>query len=267
MLQTIKTLRAKSGAGMVACKKALDEAGGDIEKALELLRKQGIAKASKRGDRATSEGIVKIDINDAKNTGYILKINSETDFVARNDQFQSFADTILSLAKEKEPNTKEELLAISMEDGHSVQENLENLSGVIGEKLVISQYSILKSSGAVAGYTHAGGRIGSLVAIDQASAADLAGDIAMHVVAADPKYLLPEDVAQEEIDKEKEIYREQLLKEGKPENIINNILQGKINKYLGEICLVRQEYIKDDKQKVEDILGNAKIEKFIRYSL
>ena len=267
MLETIKTLREKTGAGMVACKKALDETGGDIDKALELLRKQGIAKASKRGDRSASEGIVKIGANDANNTGYILKINSETDFVARNDKFQNFADVLLNLAKENNPQTKEELLAITMEDGHSIQENLESLSGVIGEKLEISEYAALKSDGTVAGYSHAGGKIGVLLAIDKADSAELARDIAMHVAAADPKYLVPEDVAQDEIDKEKEIYREQLLKEGKPENIIDNILNGKINKYFSEICLVKQEYIKDDKKKVEDVLEGAKIEKFVRYSL
>jgi len=267
MLQTIKTLRERSGAGMVACKKALEESGNDIEKALELLRKQGIAKASKRGDRTTSEGVIRIDVNETKNTGYILKINSETDFVARNDKFQDFADKILSIAKEKEPNDKEELFNITMDDGHSVKENLESLSGIIGEKLVISQYDILKSNGTVAGYTHAGGKIGALVSIDKENMSDTTRDIAMHVAAADPKYLYPEDVEQSEIDKEKEIYREQLLKEGKPENIIDKILQGKINKYFSEVCLVKQEYIKDDKQKVENILAGAKIYKFVRYSL
>ena len=267
MLQTIKTLREKSGAGMVACKKALDESGGDIDKALELLRKQGIAKASKRGDRDASEGVIKIDTNEANNTGYILKINSETDFVARNDKFQDFADKILNIVKDKEPRDKDELLAIAMEDGHSVQENIESLSGVIGEKLIISEYNIMKSSGTVAGYSHAGGRIGALVSIDKVDSSDLARDIAMHVAAADPKYLNTEDVLQDEIDKEKEIYKEQLIKEGKPENIIEKILEGKIDKYFGEVCLIKQEYIKDDKQKVENVLNGVKIEKFVRYSL
>lgn len=267
MLQQIKTLREKSGAGMVACKKALEEARGDIDKALEILRKQGIAKAAKREDRVTSEGVVKLTASEDNKKGYILKINSETDFVARNDQFQEFGDQVLKLVKENNPADLEALLEIKMEDGNSVKENLENLSGIIGEKLVISEYALLATNGTVAGYSHAGGKIGALAALDKEGEADLTRDIAMHVAASDPQYLEPSEVKEEEIAKEKEIYRERLLKEGKPENIIDKILEGKINKYFEEICLIRQDFIKDDKKKIQDILGGANIEKFIRFSL
>lgn len=265
-MEQIKKLRDKTGAGIVDCKKALEEAGGDMEKAIEILRKKGIAKAAKREDRAANEGIIKIGINDSNTEGYIVEINAETDFVARNEQFQQFADKVFELVKANKLASRGELMNLSM-DGGSVQENLNNLSGVIGEKLDIKRCDAVASTGSVAAYSHMGGRIGVLAAINKAGEVDLARDIAMQVAAANPKYIYPEDVPEEEINKEKEIYREQLLKEGKPEQMIDKILPGKINKYFEEVCLVKQEYIKDDKKKVENILGDAKVERFVRYSL
>lgn len=267
MLDLIKKLREQSGAGMVDCKKALDEAGNDIEKALELLRKKGILKAAKRSDRETNEGVIKITVSEDGKTGHILQINSETDFVAKNDQFQAFAENVLKLAASNNPQNIEELLAVSMEDGNTIKDNLDNLSGVIGEKLTISKYNSLTSNGTIAQYSHAGGKIGTLVALDKENSQDLAKEVAMQVAAANPKYINPEDVDQTEIDKEKEIYKEQLIKEGKPENIIENILQGKINKYFTEVCLVKQEFVKEDKKSIEQLLGEAKVEQMIRYSL
>ncbi len=264
-MEKIKQLRDKTGAGIVDCKKALEDAGGDIEKAVEILRKKGIAKAAKRGDRAVCEGIIKIAVNKESNEGYIVEVNAETDFVVRNEKFQQFAEKILELAKNKKPKNKEELLALEMENG-TVRENLDSLSGVIGEKLDIGRCDFI-SAKTVAAYSHMGGRIGALIALDKENESELARDIAMQVAASDPKYIYPEDVAKEEIEKEKEIYRVQLLKEGKPEQIIDKILPGKLDKYFGKICLVKQEYIKDDKKTVQDILKGVKVEKFIRYSL
>ncbi len=266
-LEVLKTLREKSGAGMVSCKKALEESGGDIEKAMEILRKQGIAKASKRLDREASEGIIKVDVSEDNKEGYIVELNAETDFVARNEKFQQFAEEVLNIIKNDKISEVEKLLETQMSDGNSVKDNLDNLSGVIGEKLAIKRCDILKSEGTVAAYSHMGGRIGVLVALDKENIPGLARDIAMHIAAANPKYIYSEEVPAEEIEKEKEIYREQLLKEGKPENIIDKIIEGKLNKYYGEVCLIEQEYIKEDKKKVKDILGDIKVEKFIRYSL
>ncbi len=265
-MEKIKQLRNKTGAGIADCKKALDESGGDIEKAVEILRKKGIAKAAKRGDREACEGIVKVDVNADNNEGYLLEVNSETDFVARNEQFQDFVGKILEIIKTKKPANLEELTGSDMESG-SVKENLDTLSGTIGEKLDVKRFDILSSAGTVSAYSHMGGRIGVLAALDKQDKADLARDIAMHIAAANPKYIAPEDVPEEEINKEKEIYTEQLKKEGKPENIIEKILEGKINKYFEDVCLIKQEYIKDDKKKVEDVLGDAKVERFVRYSL
>lgn len=265
-MEQIKELRNKTGAGIVDCKKALEEAGGDMDKAVEILRKKGIAKAAKREDREAKEGVIKIGTNGANTEGYIAEINAETDFVARNEQFKQFSDKVFELVKINKPANKEELMGLPM-DGGTVQDNLNNLSGVIGEKLDIKRCDIVSSSGSVAAYSHMGSRIGVLAAINKAGEAELARDIAMQIAAANPKYIYPEDVPAEEINKEKEIYRELLLKEGKPEQMIDKILPGKINKYFEEVCLVKQEYIKDDKKKVENILGDAKVERFVRYSL
>ncbi len=264
-METLKKLRDKTGAGISDCKKALDEASGDIEKAVEILRKKGISKASKRSDRETTEGIVKVLTDESDKEGYIVKINSETDFVSRNEKFQDLSDSIVNVIKEKKPANLEDLLSLAMENG-SVKETVESLSGVIGEKLEISNLDVLKGE-KVSAYSHMGGKIGVLVSFDKDVDNVLAQDIAMQIAATDPKYLKPEDVKEEELNKEKEIYKEQLIKEGKPENILDKIIEGKINKYYENVCLIKQEFIKEDKKKVEEVLGDVNILKFIRYSL
>jgi elongation factor Ts len=264
-MELIKQLREMTGAGMVDCKKALDEAGNDLNKAVEILRKKGISKAAKRTDREANEGVVKVGTNDAKTEAYILEINSETDFVSRNEKFLSLADEIFNLIKTQKPADLAALLALPMANG-SVADNLANLSGTIGEKMGIKRFEVI-SGATVAAYSHLGGRLGVLVALDKPAQETLAADIAMQVAAANPKYLIPSEVASEEMDKEKEIYRAQLLKEGKPENMVDKIVEGKMGKYYSEVCLTEQEYIKDDKKKIKDILGGASILKFVRYSL
>ena len=264
-MELIKQLREMTGAGMVDCQKALKEAENNLEKAVEILRKKGIAKAAKRTGREANEGLIKISLNDSKTEGYILEINSETDFVARNDKFQAFADQVLELVKTIKPASLEALFALPMTNG-TVQENLDSLSGTIGEKLNLKRCEIVKGE-TVASYSHLGGKIGVLVALDQAGKDELALEIAMQVAAANPKYLVPAEVDPEEMAKEKEIYKEQLIKEGKPENMVDKIVEGKIGKYYSEVCLVEQEFIKDDKKKIKDILSGTKIIKFIRYSL
>ncbi|MDD5032318.1 MAG: translation elongation factor Ts [Patescibacteria group bacterium] len=264
-LDKIKSLRGKTGAGMVDCKKALEEAGGDIEKGGEILRKKGITKAAKRSEREACEGVVLVAANDAGTEGYILEMNSETDFVALNEKFQTLAKLIFDLIKDKKPAGTEELLSLNLDNG-TVKEDLDNLSGTIGEKLEIKGFAVLAGA-SVAAYSHANGRIGVLVSLDKAGENELAKEIAMQVAAVNPRYLSREQVPAEEIEKEKEIYRASLAKEGKPEPIIEKIIFGKLDKYFEEICLTEQEYIKDDKKKVKDILGEVKVEKFIRYSL
>lgn len=265
-MEKIKQLREMTGAGMVDCKKALEEAGGDMEKAVEILRKKGIAKAAKREDRNTSEGIIKVSVNADKTKGYIAEFNAETDFVVRNDKFQKFTSDAMALIEKNHPQTLDELFALPMESG-TVKETLDVLSGTIGEKMDIKRFAIMESRGAVCAYSHMGGRIGVLVSFSDKADEELMKNIAMQIAAANPKYLCPEDVPQAEIDKEKEIYREQLLKEGKPENMLEKIMVGKVGKYHEDVCLLKQEYILEDKKKVEDVLNGASIEQFVRYSL
>lgn len=264
-MELIKKLRDITGAGMVDCQKALKEADNDLEKAVDILRKKGIAKAAKRTDRETNEGIIKVAVNSDNSQGYIFELNSETDFVARNEKFQDFANQVAALAETAKPSTLEELLALDM-SGLSLADALSNLSGTIGEKMEIKRFASL-SGQTVAAYSHLGGKIGVLVALDQAGQADLATDVAMQVAAANPRYLEPQEVSLEEMDREKEIYKDQLLKEGKPAEMVDKIVMGKMSKYYSEVCLLEQEYIKDDKKKIKDILGSTKVLGFIRYSL
>jgi elongation factor Ts len=264
-MELIKQLRERSGAGMMDCKKALDEAGNDLEKALEFLRKKGIAKAAKREGREAKEGCIQLAVNKEGNEGYIVEVNSETDFVARNEKFQAFTMAVLDMIICSKPENLEALLALKLKNG-TVKEDLDELSGTIGEKLAIKNFDII-SGASVAGYSHMGGKIGVIVALDAAGKNDLAMDMAMQIAAANPRYIEPKEVPQEEIDKEKEIEREAMAKENKPAAMMEKILEGKINKFYEAICLVKQEYIKNDKQKVEQVLNGAKVTKFVRYSL
>ncbi|OIO06809.1 elongation factor Ts [Candidatus Falkowbacteria bacterium CG_4_9_14_3_um_filter_36_9] len=267
IMDNIKRLRDLSGAGMADCRNALIKADNDIDKAISILRKEGIDKAAKRDDREAGEGIILVNVNNEAKEGYIVEINAETDFVVRSEKFQEFSKKILNIAEARKTDSLEVLLSAPMEDGNSVADNLKNLSAVIGEKLGIKRYAVLASAGTIGAYAHGGGKIGVLAALDKNGENELAHNIAMHIAAANPKYIIPDDVPAEEIAKEEDIYRQQLKKEGKPDNIIKKILVGGINKYYGEVCLVKQEYVKDDKKKVEDVLGGVKVEKFIRYSL
>jgi len=254
-----------TGAGMVDCKKALDEAGNDLNKAVEILRKKGISKAAKRTDRETNEGVVKVAVNADNTEGYILELVSETDFVSRNEKFQNFAASALQLVQEQKPADLAALLALPF-DGATLGESLANLSGTIGEKMEIKRFAVV-SGATVAAYSHLGGRLGVLVALDAADKSELAMDVAMQIAAANPKYIVPAEVDPAEMDKEKEIYKEQLLKEGKPADMVDKIVQGKMGKYYSEVCLVEQEYIKDDKKKVKDILAGVQVKQFVRYAL
>jgi elongation factor Ts len=268
-MEQIKNLRERTGAGIADVKKALEESGGELDAAAEILRKKGIAKAAKREDREASEGIILAGTNESGTEGYMVEINSETDFVARNEQFQAFAKTIFELVKTQKPQNVDALLNLNY-DAASVKEKVESLSGVIGEKLAVSNVAILENTnGQVASYIHAEGRIGVLVSLTGGTV-ELARDIAMQVAAANPKFLNTEEAKASgaaEIEKEKEIYREQLKNENKPEAMWDKIIEGKLQKYFQGICLLEQEYIKDDSKKVRDILGVAMVEKFVRFAL
>lgn len=264
-MEEIKKLRERTGAGMVDCQKALKETNNDLELAVELLRKKGIAKAAKRGDREANEGVIKLEVNEDASEGYIIELNSETDFVSRNEKFQSLAQSVLELIKEKKPENMEALLSADMGE-LTVKDAVDALSGTIGEKMTIKNFAVVRGE-TVAAYSHLGGKIGVLVALDKRDKTDLAYEVAMQIAASSPKYIQPSEVNADDLEKEKEIYREQLLKEGKPEAMIDKIVEGKMGKYYSEVCLIEQEYIKDDKKKIKDILGDVKVLEFIRFTL
>jgi len=265
-MEMIKDLREQSGAGIVDCKTALAEAGGDLTVALEILRKKGIAKAVKRAEREVSQGIIKAWVSSDQKQGCLIELRAETDFVARNEKFISLADNILQVLIDRQPTNVDELLNLPM-GGQTVREAVDSFSGIVGEKIVLSNCAIITSQGTVAAYLHAGGSIGILVAINRPEVGVLAKDIAMQIAANNPKYLTPEQVPVDEINKEKEIYREQLSREGKPAEMVEKILEGKISRYFTEVCLVKQEFIKDEQQTIEQLLGGATIEKYYRFKL
>jgi elongation factor Ts len=257
--QMVKELRDKTGAGMMDCKKALSEAGGDFEKAIEILRKKGASVAAKRAEKAANEGKILTKIL-SDNEAIIVEVNCETDFVAKSDDFVGFADFVLSVIEAEKPSNVEELKGLSL-DGKSVSGELTNIIGKIGEKIEISRFSIIKSdNGLIVDYIHHGSKLGVLVKAEDVSAdqkEDLQvfmKDIAMQVAAMRPLYVSRDDVPEDVKSKEMEIYKEIALKEGKPEQVVDKIAMGKLNKYYQENCLVEQISIKDSSKKVSDLL-------------
>jgi len=278
----VKALREKTGAGMMDCKKALVEAIGDEEKAIEVLRKKGLANADKKGSRNAAEGVVHITISDDYRTATISEINCETDFVAKNADFQEFVTATTEHIQKTEPVDVEALLNGEFK-GAKFEEELKTIIAKIGENIVVRRFATIKTdeNGIVNGYVHMGGKVGVIVAAscDKPETAeavkDVLKDISMHAAAMAPKYLNPESIPTEDIEKEKEIAKAQLLKEGKPENIIEKIIPGKIKRFESDNCLTKQAFVKDDKKTVEEVLneaaksvgGKAKLAEYIRYEM
>ncbi|HSR89442.1 MAG TPA: translation elongation factor Ts [Candidatus Udaeobacter sp.] len=263
----VAKLRSMTGAGMMDCKKALDEAEGDLEKAGEILRKKGIVKAAKRSDKVAAEGTtrVKTDGNDA----VILEVNSETDFVAENADFKNLVTEIVDACLEKEPKDMPAALAENV-GGQTLQERLNNLTLTIGEKISFRRFVLVKkeSGDAFGAYSHLGGKISVLILLKNSANKDLARDIAMHAAASNPKYVSRDQVPAEVVEKEKEIYTEQLKQQGKPEAAIANILKGKLDKFYSEICLLEQPFIKDEEKTIQKLLGeNVSIARMERFEL
>ena len=264
---TVKELREKTGAGMMDCKKVLTETDGDIEKAIELLRERGIAKAAKKSDRVAAEGIVEAYISEDGKVGAVVEVNSETDFVAKNDEFKNF---VLSIAKQiatKNPANVEELLSQKSIDNSekTVQEVLTEKIATIGENMTIRRFARFESNGLVEKYIHGDGKIGVLVEMENGTS-ELAKDICMQIAAARPEFLDRESVPQERVDKEMEILKAQAMNEGKPAEIAEKMVQGRIGKFYSEICLVEQAFVKNPDIKIKDLLSSkgAKVLKFAR---
>ncbi len=276
----VKELRDKTGAGMMDCKRALTEADGDYEKAIEILRKKGASVAAKRAERTANEGIILTKIIDDK-VGFIVEVNCETDFVAKSDDFINFAELVLKAAVAGSPANVDELLKLNY-DEKNINDELTNVIGKIGEKIEISRFAILNSeSGILVDYIHHGSKLGVVLVSENAAEEGkdelrlLLKDFAMQIAAMKPLCLSREEVPQEAITKELDIYREIALKEGKPEKIIERIAEGKLNKYYEEICLVEQSFVKDNSKKIADLINDynkkysaeLKLTKFLRYHL
>ena len=265
----VSKLRNATGAGMMDSKKALEEAAGDFDKAVEVLRKQGQKVAAKRADRDSTEGAVIAKINGEQTKGIIIALNCETDFVAKNEAFVAMANEIADLALTV--NSKEELLALPYA-GITVGEKLIEQTGVIGEKIEIGTFQAIEGA-IVNSYIHAGNKIGAVVSLSAnvEGASEVARDVAMQVAAMNPVALDETQVSQSVIDTELAIAKETLAAEGKPENMIENIAQGKLQKFFKENTLVHQASIKDGKTSVQDVVkavsADLKVTGFIRYGL
>ena len=263
----VKELRERTGAGMMECKKALVEMKGDIEAAAEHMRKTGMAKADKMAGRAAAEGLVVIRTSDDGKTAAIVEVNCETDFVAKDENFRNFVDAIADKVLADKPADLDALLAMPLADGMSVEESRKALIARIGENMNVRRFVIINAKGKISSYMH-GTRIGVVVDVEGGSD-ELGKDIAMHIAASKPICVDESGVSQDVIAKEKEIYTAQAQDSGKPAEIIEKMVMGRVQKFLKEVTLVGQPFVKDPDQTVEKLLkaANAKVASFVRYEV
>ena len=263
----VKELREKTGAGMMDCKKVLKETDGDLEKAAELLRERGIAKAAKKSGRVASEGMVEAYISEDGKVGAAVEVNSETDFVAKNEEFKTFVMDVAKQIVVNNPATVEELLAqpsLAVE-GKTVNEVLIDKIATIGENMTIRRFARFETTeGTVEKYIHGGGKIAVLVNMTNVNK-ELAKDVCMQIAAVKPEFISRENVPAERVEKEREILKAQTMNEGKPEAIAEKIVMGRINKFYEEICLVDQAFVKDPSMKVSQVLKDATVVEFARF--
>ena len=264
----VKELREKTGAGMMDCKKVLTETDGDMEKAIELLRERGIAKAAKKSGRVAAEGLVEAYISEDGKVGAIVEVNSETDFVAKNEEFKTFVMNVAKQVVEKNPKDVEELLnqEATFEAGKTVNEALIGKIATIGENLSIRRFARFESKGLLEKYIHGDGKIAVLINMTKGDK-DLAKDLCMQIAAARPEFVKRDEVPQERVDKEMEILKVQAMNEGKPEQIAEKIVQGRVGKFYEEICLLDQVFVKDTSMKVSELLKqkDAEVVEFARF--
>lgn len=264
----VKELRDMTGVGMMDAKKALVEVEGDIDKAVDFLREKGLAKAAKKADRIAAEGVTATYVDG--NTAALIELNSETDFVAKNDKFQALVATVVKAIAQAKPTTMEEALAVKVGD-KTIEELILEGTTVIGEKLSLRRFEVLsKADGDAFGeYLHMGGRIGVLTVIEGSDDSVAAKDVAMHVAAINPRYVSREDVSEEDYKHEEKIQTEIALNEGKPANIVEKMIKGRMNKYLAEISLTEQAFVKNPDQTVAEFVASkgGKVKTFVRYEV
>lgn len=261
----VKELRDSTGVGMMDAKNALVEADGDMEKATDILREKGVAKAAKKAERISAEGLSSIHIEG--NTAAIVEVNSETDYVAKNEQFQNLVQNIAQVIAKNKPASVEEAEKVEIEDGETIAEAITAAITTIGENINLRRFEVIeKNDGQVFGaYEHMGGSISVLTLIDGADE-EVAKNIAMHVAALNPDYLNRDEVPEDVRERELGILTEQAKNEGKPDHIVEKMVEGRLNKWLGEIALVDQPYVKDGDKSVQEYLNdnNATIDSFVR---
>jgi len=273
----VKKLRDKTGAGMMDCKKALTETNGDFEKAVTLLREKGIAVAAKREAKSASEGLIGSFISADAKTGVLAEVNCETTFVAKTDEFVNLAKDVAKLIAENNVADLDAAMALPLRGGQSVEEVKNELMGKIGEKLGVSRFVKFAADGVIGSYIHTGDQIGVLVDLKGATASDeviaLAKDIAMHISWSNPDFKVREDIPADVIEAERNIHRQWAIKEGKPENIVERIVDGRMKEYYSRACLVEQAFIKDEDQTIGSLIKGVAsktgqeitVERFVRY--
>ncbi len=267
----VKELRDATGVGMMDCKEALQETDGDFDEAVSLLRKKGQEVASDRAAVEADEGLVVTAVSDDGHAGAIVEINCETDFVARNEDFQSFADTVAERVLEETPDDLEALKSFVYEGDVTIEEELVALTGRIGEKLTIRRFDVLESEdGEVISYVHPGSKLGVLVEVHgDGQAAETGRDVAMQVAALEPIAVTRDEVPDEVKEEEREVAREAAVNEGKPEHVIDNIVEGKLERFFEDHVLMEQAFVKDSSVSVKDMLADAdlSVARFTRYAL
>ena len=263
----VKELRDRTGAGMMECKKFLTETDGDIEAAIETMRKAGMAKADKKAGRIAAEGLAIIKASNDNKAAIILEVNSETDFVTKGDDFISFVNDIADCVLKNKPADIDALLTLPLASGTSVEDTRKELIAKIGENMSVRRFEIFADADVVGSYQH-GERIAVMVELEGGDAA-LGKDIAMHIAASKPACVAESDVSADALAKEREIFSAQAAESGKPENIIEKMVEGRIKKYLKEVTLLGQPFVKDPDQTIEQLLksNNASVKRFIRFEV
>lgn len=275
----VAELRERTGSGMMDCKKALTQTDGDIEKAIEILREKGLAAAAKKAGRIAAEGLVSTYIVEEGNVGAIVEFNCETDFVAQNNDFIQISNGLAKQVALSNVSSTEELLGAKYINNNevTVQEAITGLIAKLGENMSVRRFKKLTAdNGVVYGYIHGGGRIGVIVSVEGGTSEivkEVAKELSLQIAAANPLFLSKEDVDNDSLEKEKEIYRQQALNEGKPENIVEKMVTGRIQKYYKEVCLVEQPWIRDQdltikkfvENKSKELGAQLKIDKFVRF--
>ncbi|HLR63871.1 MAG TPA: translation elongation factor Ts [Pseudogracilibacillus sp.] len=266
----VKELRELTGAGMMDCKKALTETNGNMDEAVDYLRKSGAASAAKKAGRVAAEGSTFITVEG--NTAALIEVNCETDFVVKNELFQKLLVELGEHVVKNKPASIEEALGQTLETaGVSIEEHVNNVVATIGEKISFRRFEILEKTDADAfgQYLHMGGKIGALTLLEGTTDEEVAKDIAMHVAAVNPQYISRDDVPEEEVNRERAVLKEQALNEGKPENIVEKMVEGRLGKFFEGICLLEQPFIKDSDVKVNKYVASkgGEVANFVRFEV